>query len=420
MRILILGGSGFIGRHAAAALRERGHGVVIGTRHPRRALAKLPPALRDCDLRETHLESLTTRYVWQPLLQDVEVVLNCVGILRERWGGESYEALHHRAPALLAQACRARGLRYLHVSALGLRHPHRSGFLSSKLAGEQAIVAAGGDFRIVRPSLLDGRGGFGALYLRALAALPLHFHARAARGRIAALDVAELGEALAALCVRDIADAAPVSERCFELGGLQAWPLADYLGALRGRAPWARLRIPDWLCRLVAHGCDLLHFSPFSFGHWELLQHDNLPQPNRLPELLGRAPRAIGRARAAPVLSAGSPVEGHAASRRNAQGPCHGRAATASAGRVRLRRNPAHRSAAQRARPPRSRRSGQPARAGGGREPQDAGHRRARRIQAGAGAGRAHAPGRAQARADPRSGSGRHQDARATVLALRR
>jgi len=300
MRVLVLGGRGFIGRHAVVALRAAGHEVGIGSR--RQGSGRLP----------CRLERLACVEDLQPLLERYEVVLNCVGILRERWRGESYEAVHQRAPALLAAACREHGLRYLHVSALGLRHPHRSGFLTSKLAGEQAVVAAGGDFRIVRPSLLDGRGGFGALWLRALSALPLHFHARAARGRIAALDVAELGEALAVLCTREIAATAPVSERCFELGGTQAWPLPDYLGALRGRAPWARLRVPDWLCRLSAHACDLLHFSPFSFGHWELLQHDNLPQPNRLPELLGRAPSTLGMA---PVtaLSAGSPAAGHAA-----------------------------------------------------------------------------------------------------------
>jgi NADH dehydrogenase len=56
-----------------------------------------------------------------------------------------------------------------------------------------------------------------------------------------------------------------------------------------------------------------VHFSPFSFGHWELLQHDNLPQPNRLTELLGRAPRAPGTA-PVPALSAGSPAAGHAGS----------------------------------------------------------------------------------------------------------
>jgi NADH dehydrogenase len=300
MRVLVLGGRGFIGRHAVAALQAAGHEVGVGSRHHRAGLLRC------------RLERLACPEDALPLLERFDVVLNCVGILRERWRGESYAAIHQRAPALMAAACRARGLRYLHVSALGLRRPHRSGFLTSKLGGEQAVVAAGGDFRIVRPSLLDGRGGFGALWLRALAALPVHFHARAARGRIAALDVAELGEALAALCTREIAANAPVSERCFELGGLQGRALPDYLGALRGSAPWARLRVPDWLCRVTAHACDALHFSPFSFGHWELLQHDNLPQPNRLPELLGRAPRAPGTA-PAQALSAGSPATGHAA-----------------------------------------------------------------------------------------------------------
>ena len=300
MNVLVLGGRGFIGRHAVAALQAAGHQVRIGSRRRRPGL--LPVRLERLERIEDVL----------PLLEGMDAVLNCVGILRERWRGENYRALHARAPALLAQACRQRGLRFVHVSALGLKHPHRSNFLRSKLAGEQAIVAAGGDFRIVRPSLLDGRGGFGAAWLRFFAALPLHLHARAARGRIAALDVGELGEALAALCAREIAGHASVCERCFELGGLQAWPVVDYLGALRGAAPWARLRVPDWMCRVAAHACDLLHFSPFSFGHWELLQHDNLPLPNRLPELLGRAPRAFAAARA-PALSPGSPAPGHAA-----------------------------------------------------------------------------------------------------------
>jgi NADH dehydrogenase len=300
MRVLVLGGRGFIGRHAVSALQAAGHQVRVGSRRHRPGL--LPVRLERLENVEQALA----------LLDGANAVLNCVGILRERWHGESYAALHARAPALLAQACRDAGLRYLHVSALGLRHPHRSGFLRSKLAGEQAIVAAGGDFRIVRPSLLDGRGGFGARWLRLFAALPLHLHARAARGRIAALDVAELGEALAALCTREIAGHAPVSERCLELGGTQPRAMAEYLEAMRGAAPWARLRVPDWLCRVAAHACDLLHFSPFSFGHWELLQHDNLPQPNRLPELLGRAPRTLGSA-PAPALSPGSPAPGHAA-----------------------------------------------------------------------------------------------------------
>src|SRR5689334_8027367 len=174
LRILVLGGTGFAGRHAATALRARGHRVLIGTRNPRRALAKLPPALRDCDMRETHLESLTARYVWDPLLADIDVVLNCVGILRER-GGETYDRVHHMAPAALALACERRGLRLVHVSALGLRPGARSGFLRSKLAGERRIVESTADYSIVRPSLLDGDGGYGARWLRRVANWPVHF-----------------------------------------------------------------------------------------------------------------------------------------------------------------------------------------------------------------------------------------------------
>ena len=159
MRVMVLGGTGFIGRHAAAALRARGHAVVIGTRHPKRAPAKLPPGLRPglpgVELRETHFESLTTRYIWKPLLDDVDAVVNAVGILRER-GSETYDRVHNMAPAALGEACARLSIRLVHVSALGLRPGARSRFLRSKLVAERKIMASGADYSIVRPALLDG------------------------------------------------------------------------------------------------------------------------------------------------------------------------------------------------------------------------------------------------------------------------
>ncbi len=293
MRIIVLGGSGFIGRHAAAALRTRGHGVVIGTRHPRRALVRLPAGLRDCDLRETHFESLTTRYVWKPLIADVDAVVNCVGILRER-GGETYDRVHNMAPAALGEACARKGVRLVHVSALGLRRESRSRFLRSKLAGERAVAASKADYCIVRPSLLDGEGGFGAGWLRRVARWPVHFFPSDALGRTAPLDVRDLGEALAALCEIP-GDSLP---REVELGGNARRTMAEYLGALRALhhgSPALRIPVPALLARLGSHLCDLLHFSPFSYGHLELMRRDNLPRENLLQALIGRAPTPIGR-----------------------------------------------------------------------------------------------------------------------------
>jgi NADH dehydrogenase len=288
---MVLGGSGFIGRHAAAALRARGHTVVIGTRHPKRALAKLPPALRDAELREIHFESLTTRYIWQPLLGDVDAVVNCVGILRER-GGETYDRVHNMAPAALGEACARLGLRLVHVSALGLRPEARSRFLRSKLIAEKTIMASRADYSIVRPALLDGDGGFGAGWLRRVAAWPVHLYPSDARGRMAPLDVRDLGEALAVLCERG-----GEGRREVELGGSAKRTMPEYLAALRAThstRPAMRLPVPALLARLGSHLCDLLHFSPLCPGALELMRRDNLPKVNLLPALIGRTPTPVG------------------------------------------------------------------------------------------------------------------------------
>ena len=92
----MLGGTGFIGRHVVAELLARGRRVVIGTRRPGRAGRRLAAAMR-CEVREVHFERLAAAESWPPLLAGVDVVVNCVGILRER-GAETYDRVHHRAP----------------------------------------------------------------------------------------------------------------------------------------------------------------------------------------------------------------------------------------------------------------------------------------------------------------------------------
>jgi len=288
---LVLGGAGFIGRHIAAALAARGHAVIIGTRRPGRAARRLPGSLHRCERREVHLERLVSPAAWQPLLRGVDTVVNAVGILRER-GSETYDRVHHLAPAALAAACAPAALRLIQVSALGLHPGARSGFLSSKLAGERAVTASEADYSIVRPSLLDGEGGYGALWFRRVARWPLHLLPADARGRIDALDVGELGEAIAVLCEKR--DAREWRE--VELGGGVPRSFGEYLAALRPAAwrPALRIAVPAWLARLAIHVFDLVHFSPLSFGHIELMRRDNLPHPNRLPELLGREPARVG------------------------------------------------------------------------------------------------------------------------------
>jgi len=290
MRVLVLGGAGFIGRHVAGALVARGHTVIIGSRRPRRAAERLPAPLLACVRREAHLERLLSPEAWNAVIGDADVVVNAVGILRER-GAETYARVHHLAPGALAAACARGAVRLIHISALGLHESAGSRFIRSKLAGERAIAACGTNYSIVRPSLLEGEGGFGARWLRRLAALPLHCTPADARGRIAVMHVADLGVAVAVLC--EMISLMRWHE--VELGGTTALTIAEYMHALRGR-PALHIAAPAWLARLASHLCDVLHFSPYSYGHLELMRRDNVPRDNLLPLLLTRASTVVRKA----------------------------------------------------------------------------------------------------------------------------
>ncbi len=282
MNVLVLGGRGFIGRHVVRALKARGHKVIIGSRgNP----------CGDAGMRQVRMQHMTGVDTWTEVLHGIDAVVNTVGILRERFG-ETYDMVHHRAPATLAQVCAAQTIRLLHVSALGLSDDCRSRFLRSKLAGERAITLAGGMATIVRPSLVDGEGGFGAKWVRQVACWPVHVIPKDAVGKMAPIDADDLGAAIAILCEQRDNDA----PREAELGGTAQLTMGEYLAAMRPPEshPVVSFSLPSWLARLASHMCDALHFSPYSFGHLELMRKDNLPRHNLLPELLGRSPRAVG------------------------------------------------------------------------------------------------------------------------------
>ena len=282
IKVLVLGGKGFIGRYVVRALALQGAEVSIGTRHAERA-----------NEHALVLHQLTRTEHWSDAVARFDVIVNCVGILRERWG-ENYADVYLHAPAAIAEACAAQGKRFIHITALGLHAHASSGFLTAKLAGEAAITKTGGEACIVRPSLLDGPDGFGSRWLRRVAQWPIHFVPADAQGALAPLDVNDLGEAIAALCVCS-RDALPTS---VELGGETRYALDQYLKALRAR-PTAvfTLQVPAWMVRVAAHMLDVLHLTPLSWGHVELMRRDNAPRAEdafALRHWLRRLPVNVG------------------------------------------------------------------------------------------------------------------------------
>lgn len=280
-KILVLGGYGFIGRHVVQRLRLLKHHVVIGSRNAngRKNTITMP----------FHNHVKTDELAC--LVRDYDAVINTVGILRQRFR-QTYDQVHHRFVAELANACAGTNTRLVHISALGLNNPVRSRFLSSKRLGEGAIKRSGADWFIVRPSLIDGDGGYGARWFRKIAKLPIHVAPGNALGTLRPIHVLDLAEAIAKVALKDGVES---RNREYDLGGARKMKIFEYLETLRAKPPILTLRIPAWFARLTSHVCDVFRVTPLSFGHYELLKFDNCPAHNRIHDLLVNPPRALGK-----------------------------------------------------------------------------------------------------------------------------
>ena len=280
MKVLVLGGKGFIGRNIAQNLRANGVYVEISSR-------KL---VDDQSVIRLQMQEMIGMSNWLPVIADFDVVINAIGIMRERTG-ETYESVQTIAPQALALACAQLGIRLIHISAIGLNLKARSRFIRSKYLGEQAILRSNANVVIARVSLLDGQGGYGAKWFRRVATWPLQFVMQS-NGLIAPLHVADLGEAIANLVINNLD-----TPSIIELGGSEIVSIPDYLQLLRiryGKNKAIQISAPKWMVRLVSHVFDVLAWTPLSFGHFELMQTYNVPAKNSLPDLLGRPPRLVG------------------------------------------------------------------------------------------------------------------------------
>ena len=265
--ILVIGGSGFVGRHLVAALAARGTSVTVPSRRRDRArhLLTLPTV-------EVVEADVTRRDALRELVAGRDAVVNLIGVLHSRRGppggyGPDFAAAHADFPRTLAEVCRETGVRrLLHMSALGAAPDAPSEYLRSKAAGEQAVLGGEGLVATVfRPSVIFGPDD---AFLNMFACLARYLPVLALacpEARFQPVFVGDVARAFIAAL-----DAPDARGACYELCGPTVYSLRallEYVCRTTGRRRLI-IGLPDSLSYLQAW---MMEFAPV-----KLLTRDNI------------------------------------------------------------------------------------------------------------------------------------------------
>lgn len=273
-KVVILGGTGFVGTSLANLLAGRGLNIRLPTRsRERNRKLWLLPNTRVMQLNVHDQDALTLA------LADCDAVINLVGILNERRdNGEEFHRVHVELTNKVLKACKANGIRrLLHMSALNADPFAPSYYLRSKAQAEDFVMKAADDglrVTVFRPSVIFGpQDSFLNRFAELLRLSPMIFPLACADARFQPVYVGNVVEAF----YRALFDTESYGKR-YDLGGPEVKTLGEmveYVGWVIGVK---RIIVPlgPILSRVQAHVLEFAPGKPFSRDNYRSTQEDSI------------------------------------------------------------------------------------------------------------------------------------------------
>ncbi len=269
-KVVVFGGTGFLGRRLVRRLATEGTTVCVAVRHPGRARSTLCAAGLD---RVTVLRA-DVRDQASVAVAAADTVINAVSAYVEK-GGVPFKAIHEKGAATVAREAAAAGVgRLVFVSGIGADPRSGSRYIGARGRGEQAVQRAFPDPAVVRPGAMFGPGDalFGTLadLARLLPVLPM---SGGGRTRLQPVYVEDVAEAI----VRMLADPGTAGQT-YEFAGPEVYTLRDLVSftlCLVGRRRLL-VPVPFAVAKVQARLFELLPSPPLTTAQVDLLKANNV------------------------------------------------------------------------------------------------------------------------------------------------
>ncbi|GAA5528907.1 complex I NDUFA9 subunit family protein [Herpetosiphon gulosus] len=264
MRIFLTGASGFIGRHVAAELSQAGHQLTCLVRQK-------PPTPINSAAQYVVAEWLKPA-TWLDQLAEHDIVINCVGMLRESRQA-SFQAVHTDIPIALFKAAAQHKLqKIIQISALGAEVTAPQAFVRSKALADQFLIQQPIPWVVLRPSFVYGAGCYSIELFRRLACLPITPILGDGHYQVQPIQIGDLVRA-----IKQTVEKPTIANCIIEAGGGEQLSFRQLLGRLaasqhRQLRPWF---VPNWLAQIMAQIGTTTGLGPINRAELSLLLQGN-------------------------------------------------------------------------------------------------------------------------------------------------